>query len=297
MKSIGKQAGTVRHGATHEPRMLPPGFGVRQSSGALRGGEASESGRRLPQSKMRSRRLKCCSVHWPNARPMLEVETFHKPERPLPMNLVAADVSRCALLWVVLGLLVTSPLGAARAAEELFIREQPGWMFLKERDVRYRPGAAAEFPATVPQPLDYDGILRTLSLSRAAVRLHDQSQLRLRELTRLEIRRQPLNTNAPLVRLHEGQIYVSSRGKPVGLPFETTQTRGVPKGTEFLVSTDPLANSTEVTMFDGEAELFHNDHDRPSPRRRTPTNAAVASNSIKIVTAKATSIRPTDCSR
>ena len=158
----------------------------------------------------------------------------------------------CLALCVLSALTVP----AAPAAEEIITGEQPGNVFQKEREVLFKRAAATkEVPVAVPQPLDYDDVLRTLALSRAAVRLTDQSQIRLRELTRLEIRRQPLNTNLPVVRLDEGQIYVSSQGKPVGIPIETAHVRGVPRGTEFLVSADPQANRTEVTMFDGEVDL------------------------------------------
>lgn len=48
---------------------------------------------------------------------------------------------------------------------------------------------------------------------------------------------------------------------------------------------------------DGEVELLNADHRWPSPTIRTATRATVASTSIKMATANATSIRPTDCSR
>ena len=69
----------------HEPRVLPLGLGLRQSSGAFRRGEASESGRGLPQSKTRSRQSQRCSVQGLNARKKLDVEAPH--ESPLAPSL------------------------------------------------------------------------------------------------------------------------------------------------------------------------------------------------------------------
>ena len=73
-----------RPGPSHGPRLLPPGFGLRLSSGAFQRGEASESGRGLPQSKTPSRRAKRGPVHDPNARSKSEVEALHRPNPLTP---------------------------------------------------------------------------------------------------------------------------------------------------------------------------------------------------------------------
>lgn len=151
--------------------------------------------------------------------------------------------------------LILLPVSAAPGFDELLIENQPGVMIQKEREVRYRRAAAAEIPAVVPQPLEYDDILRTLVLSRAAIRLNDRSHLRLRELTQLEIRRQTNNPSLPALSLRAGAVHVTSRGGPQSFPLSTPHARAVPRGTEFVVTVDLGADRTEVTMFDGEAEL------------------------------------------
>lgn len=138
---------------------------------------------------------------------------------------------------------------------EYLTETQPGVMIQKEGQVRFKPAAAAEIEAAVPQPVTFDEWLRTLDLSRAVVRLRDSSYVRLREFTRLDIRRQRSNPNAPSLSLRDGEIHVTSRGGRIAIPLSTPHVFAVPKGTEFLVRVDPAAARTEVTMFEGEAEL------------------------------------------
>src|SRR5204863_7447902 len=97
--------------------------------------------------------------------------------------------------------------------------------------------------------------LRTLELSGAAMRLTDQSNLRIKELTRLEIVRRAVATNAPSVRLYQGEIRMTGRAGASGVPIEGPLARGVPHGTEFVVSVDSATGQTEFMMFDGEVEM------------------------------------------
>jgi len=139
--------------------------------------------------------------------------------------------------------------------EEVLTREQPGQMYEKQGVVRFKSAAGTETNAAVPQPLGFGEALRTLELSGAAMRLTDQTYLRLWQLTRLEIVRRPLVTNAPIIKLYQGQIRSTSRARASGIPIEGPLARGVPHGTEFAVSVDADTGRTEFRMFDGEVEM------------------------------------------
>src|SRR5438552_2052534 len=146
--------------------------------------------------------------------------------------------------------------GRVLAGEEIIRQTQTGKMLTKEGDVNYRPPGRGEVPAAKPQPLGLGDSLHTLQLGRATVRFIDYTELRLKELTLLQLQPRPQEPYTPTLRIQEGQIYVSSRGRvPQAIPIETPQVQGVPRGTEFLVSVDVAAGRTEVTMLDGEADL------------------------------------------
>jgi tetratricopeptide (TPR) repeat protein len=153
----------------------------------------------------------------------------------------------------ILALLLPPTL--AWAQEEVIKKELPGQMYESVGEVRFKPALGSETNAIVPQPLSFEEALRTLELSGAAVRLEDLSYVRMKEMTRLEILRQPLHTNAPSLKIHTGQAYVTSRKRWIEIPVETPHVGGVPEGTEFLVSVDTEANRTVFTMFDGEVKL------------------------------------------
>jgi tetratricopeptide (TPR) repeat protein len=147
-------------------------------------------------------------------------------------------------------------VSTAFPAEEVIRQTQTGKMLSKEGDVNYKPPGKTEIPAARPQPLDLGDALHTLQLGRATVRFIDYTELRLKELTLLEVQPRPQEPYTPKLRIQEGQIYVSSRGRvPQAIPIETPQVQGVPRGTEFLVAVDPQAGRTEVTMLDGQAQL------------------------------------------
>ena len=174
-------------------------------------------------------------------------------KRNCPTIYFVGSVRQLVLLLFVWVLLATR--AAAEPLEELLPTNQPGQMVTKQGQVDY---ARPSTPAVLAQPqqwLDFGDALRTRELSRATVRFFDWSQLRMKELTRLEILRQRDRTNAPGINLHEGQLFFSSRGKPQGIPIETPHAHGTPYGTEFLVAVDVQAGRTEVTMLDGEVEL------------------------------------------
>lgn len=136
----------------------------------------------------------------------------------------------------------------------------PGEMRTRQGPVNYRPGGQPEVAAHIPQGLGYGDGLRTLEHATAAVQLTDLSSVKMKEFTRLEIVWRAVDTNAPTLFLHAGEIYVSSRGGPVAVPIITPKSTNIAQGTEFLVRFDPGTERTEVTMFDGEVEV-QNDTD------------------------------------
>ena len=147
-----------------------------------------------------------------------------------------------------------SQTNAPSGFEELLVRGQPGQMYEKQGAVRFKPAVGSETNAAVPQPLGFGEALRTLELSGAAMRLTDQTYLRLWQLTRLQILRRPLATNAPIIKIYQGQIRSTGRGR-IGIPVEGPfEARGVPHGTEFVVEVDDNG-TTKFTMFDGEVEM------------------------------------------
>src|SRR5438876_851803 len=153
-------------------------------------------------------------------------------------------------------LLPISQTRLAHAAEEVIRQIQPGDMLVKKGEVKFRPATKPEISAGQPQPLGFGDSLHTLQLARATVRFIDWSTLRMKELTLLEVQGATQKTAAASLRLQQGQVYVSSRGPvPAAIPMETPHVYAVPKGTEFLVAVDLQAARTEVTMFDGEAQL------------------------------------------
>jgi len=158
-----------------------------------------------------------------------------------------------------LPLLYSGCLTATRlfsAEEEIKEITQTGQMLKKEGDVNYWRTGQPELPAAQPQPLDFGDGLHTLEIGRATVRLLDLQYLRLKDHTRLEIRRSVPPAVLPTLKMHEGQLYVSERGRsPRVIPIEGPHSQIVPKGTEFLVAVDLQADKTEVTMFDGEAQV------------------------------------------
>jgi outer membrane receptor protein involved in Fe transport/Tfp pilus assembly protein PilF len=108
--------------------------------------------------------------------------------------------------------------------------------------------------ATPGQKLHVFNRLRTLSLSRAMVKLAELGRVRLDELTTLEI----LPPHDPQAKatldLKAGAMYWFSRERPRELLIQTPHALAASRGTEFLVSLDP-AGRTVFTVFDGEVEL------------------------------------------
>lgn len=156
--------------------------------------------------------------------------------------------------WSVLGglFLALASLHAA-PVEQLIRTNQPGRMVTKEFGVEYIAAGRTPVVAPTNQWLSFSDALRTLEVGRATVRLRDYKHVYLRDRSKLEIVPDSETTNSPTLRLLEGELYLSRGGGEVELPVEAAGTRGVPKGTEFLVSV--AGGVATFTMFDGEVEL------------------------------------------
>lgn len=150
---------------------------------------------------------------------------------------------------------IAATIAPAAPVEQLIRTNQPGQMINKEHGVEY---IAAGHPAVVAltnQWLSFHDALRTLDLGRATVRLKDWKHVYLRDRSRLEILPDDSATNSPTLRLLEGELYLSRGSGAVTLPVEAAGTRGMPKGTEFLVSV--AGGVATFTMFEGEVELVN----------------------------------------
>ena len=140
--------------------------------------------------------------------------------------------------------------GSRAVAEVVTWTNLPGRMLTKENQVDYFASGRPPVAAPTNQWLEFGDALRTLSWSRATVRLTDWSQIYMKHQSRLAIARSAESTNAPSIRLDEGEIYFSSRGGGrQRVTVQTPQVRGTPEGTEFLVRV--AGGTTEFTMFDG----------------------------------------------
>ena len=184
-----------------------------------------------------------------------ERESAGKPDALQTLARIRLGNSRSALFLLSAFCFLLSPTPCP-AAEEVRHETQPGKMVVKEGDVNFRSSEKTEVPAAQPQPVGFGDALHTLQLSRATVRFIDWSELRMKELTRLEVQHPSQDRSTPGLMLHEGQIYVSERSRlGQAIVLKTPHVEGLPKGTEFLVSVDLQKGQTEVTMLDGEAQL------------------------------------------
>src|SRR5439155_9467973 len=95
--------------------------------------------------------------------------------------------------------------------------------------------------------------LRTLTNSRAMLRLAELGRLRMNELTTLEVLPPRETTSKATLDLRSGAIYFFTRDKPREFLLQTPHAIGASRGTEFLVTVDPAR--TTLTVFDGEVTL------------------------------------------
>ncbi|MBU6401746.1 MAG: FecR domain-containing protein, partial [Verrucomicrobia bacterium] len=96
--------------------------------------------------------------------------------------------------------------------------------------------------------------LRTGWKSRAALRLSNQSLLRVNQLSTLEIQPPPVETQPAVLDLRSGAMFLFSRDQPVEAQFQTPQASGAIRGTEFNVEVNDR-NQTVVTLLEGAVAL------------------------------------------
>src|SRR5437899_4335595 len=139
-----------------------------------------------------------------------------------------------------------SVLQAARA-------EPQGELLAKEGTVEFTQQLTNWSPAAVGLQLNVQDRVRTLSLSRATLRLAELGRLRMNELTAIEILPPKETTSRAVLDLRAGAIYFFTRDKPREFLIQTPHAIGASRGTEFLVQVQP--GQTLLTVFDGEVTL------------------------------------------
>src|SRR5439155_6810419 len=108
--------------------------------------------------------------------------------------------------------------------------------------------------AQTNQVLKVGDQVRTGFRSRAMLRLSDLTDLRMNQLTTLQIQAPKIANNKPVLDLKSGATYFLGRDKPTETEFRTPQTSGRILGTEFdLAVTDD--GRTIVTLLDGRVQL------------------------------------------
>lgn len=96
--------------------------------------------------------------------------------------------------------------------------------------------------------------LRTGWKSRAALRLSNQSILRVNQLTSLEIQPPAAENKPAVLDLRNGAAFLFNRDQPVEVEFRTPQASGAIRGTEFNLEVDDQ-DRTVVTLLEGAVAL------------------------------------------
>src|SRR4051812_38371775 len=117
-----------------------------------------------------------------------------------------------------------------------------------------RKGAQAWVVAKTNLTLFAGDAVRTGKDSRAAVRLSNDSVIRLDQLTVMRFPEPAPPRKRFLVNLLKGAIYFFHRERPVQTDFETPLVSGAIRGTEFNLAVEENGR-TVLTLLDGEVEL------------------------------------------
>ena len=148
-------------------------------------------------------------------------------------------------------LLLCAALAAGKALA-LPLAAPRGLMQTKRGEVKYTKPPSAAIPATVPQPLEVKDHLGVGESSWAILRFQDASEVKVRELTELEIV-EPAVARETAFRLLKGEVYFSGLQQSQNTIVQTPHAKVRPKGTEFLIRVSDA--ETELIMFDGQAEM------------------------------------------
>jgi Flp pilus assembly protein TadD len=167
-----------------------------------------------------------------------------RPKKLPPMKLTEIHV---CLRISVFGVLISSSLLQSVSAQI------QGELLDKEGAVEFSQQFTNWAPAAIGLGLNVQDRLRTLSLSRATVRLAELDRVRMDELTTLEILPPKETTSKATLDLRAGAIYFFTRDKPREFLIQTPHAIGASRGTEFLVQVQP--GQTLLTVFDGEVSL------------------------------------------
>jgi Flp pilus assembly protein TadD len=117
-----------------------------------------------------------------------------------------------------------------------------------------RYGVDKWFPAHTNQVFNIGDKVRTGLKSRAAVRLSNQSILRLNKLTTIEIQAPAQEAKRTILDLKSGAAYFYNREQPGETTFRTPTASGAIRGTEFHLAVDD-AGKTVLTLIDGAVDL------------------------------------------
>jgi len=117
-----------------------------------------------------------------------------------------------------------------------------------------RAGAAVWDPATKNQSLNVGDRVRTREWSRATLRLSDLSQVRMAELSEIQIQPPPGPKAHPSFNFFNGVLYFFHRDKPADVRVNTPTASAAIRGTEFNLEVDPNGR-TILTMIEGVVEL------------------------------------------
>ncbi|MCC7373511.1 MAG: tetratricopeptide repeat protein [Verrucomicrobiales bacterium] len=151
--------------------------------------------------------------------------------------------------WVMMGSLGA---GNAEAASPV---AAPGKLHMGRRVQTARSGDASDSAAQLPCNLELGFRVTTGPRGWAFGEFRDRTTFEMIPLTRMMVESDAKQTNRFVVRLDQGELYVISRGGGSSIPFRTAYAEGVAKGTEYVLSVDPIANELRVVMLDGEVEL------------------------------------------
>jgi len=115
-------------------------------------------------------------------------------------------------------------------------------------------GASAWVPARPSHILDVGDQVRTLSQSRAILKLADEGAIRLRESSRMGFRPPRPTQSRPIVEVFQGFFHFFSRGKALELEIQNRLVSAGTLGTEFhVIASDD--QQLEIAVFEGQVEL------------------------------------------
>jgi tetratricopeptide (TPR) repeat protein len=177
---------------------------------------------------------------------------------------------------------------SAQNVEEILVRELPGLMYRKEGHVNFQPPGKPETPTNAPANLGFGDTLRTLDSAWAVVKLTNQVDIRLAELTRLQIATNKVPGVPLSLNLGQGRAFIAVHGKSNAMAIRGLALLTKTKGTEFVISVDPESQRTEVTMFDGEVEL--SDGTAVTNAHRGQQAVAIAGQAIVVRALEATNL-------